>query len=247
MDEFLEKYKILNNYINDEVEKRSKLNPKERYQSESIDELAKALSSAQGEYPCIPFNRCTASWSDEYSDLDIIMKYIRPLLSKNEIMFSQWTQMTSDNETILYTAITHGSGQWKQSRIKICPTENDMKSFDSMMANYKRQQAISLLGVTMEGDPKDDDGVIEAGVDYKKIVRESKVAYARTKESYDCITKEQLDELECELDGQEEIATDLLNKYKLRTMADLPRSKFAATIRKVRDFKYALREAKRIK
>jgi len=71
--EIIDNLKDLKAYIDEQVGLASNLTRDEQYQSKEINELAEALAAAQGEYPLIPFNRTNASWSDEYSDLDIIL------------------------------------------------------------------------------------------------------------------------------------------------------------------------------
>jgi len=224
----------LTEYIEKEVSRRINLAIEPRYRSAEINELAEALAAAQGEYVDIPYNRTNLSWSDEYTDLDMVMKYIRPCLSKNKLALNQWTELTSDGSTILHTELMHASGQWKESRIKVVPSRNDIRTFDSVMADYRRQQAIGLLGVTLQGDPKDDDGEIDVAVNYKESVKPSDTKMIRSKESFDCISQEQLEELEVELDGYPTLAEELMTKYKLRALGDMPKTKFKFAVEQIR-------------
>jgi hypothetical protein len=198
--------------------------------------LAESLSLAQGEYPPIPYNRTNASWNDEYTDLDIVMKYIRPILSKYKLSLNQWTELTPDSSTILHTQLLHSSGQWKESRTKVIPARNDIKTFDSAMADARRQQAVALLGVTLEGDPKDDDGSYGMIESYQEVASGAEKKLIRTKESYECITQEQADELDRELDGHPDLAQELLTKYNLRGLSDMPKSKYRFALEQVRKF-----------
>jgi len=235
--EIIDNLKDLKAYIDEQVGLASNLTRDEQYQSKEINELAEALAAAQGEYPLIPFNRTNASWSDEYSDLDIILRYIRPMLSKNRLAITQWTKLTQDGQTILHTELMHASGQWKGSRIKIVPSRNDIKSFDSALADYRRHQAKNLLGVALEGDPKDDDGEIDMAIAYEEAASGASNKLVRTKESFECITKEQLDELEYELNGYPDLAEELLLNYHLRALGDMPKTKFKFAVEQIRKFK----------
>jgi len=91
-----------------------------------------------------------------------------------------------------------------------------------------------LLGVTLVGDPKDDDGEIDVAVNYKESVKPSDTKMIRSKESFDCISQEQLEELEVELDGYPTLAEELMTKYKLRGLSDMPRTKFKFAIEQIR-------------
>lgn len=233
----LDDFKRLDEYIEAQVKERIKLAEEPRYRSVDINELAKALSSAQGEFPRIPYNRTTATWNDEYSDLDITLHLIRPILSKFELAFSQWCEALNDGGTILHTVLMHSSGQWIESRIKIAPTRNDIKTFDSVMADHKRQQCFSLLGLTVEGDVKDDHGEIAMNDLHDEIASGKDVIIKKPKEAYESLTQEQLDELEEELSGYPDLAEEILQKYKLRGLSDMPRSKYRFCIDQVRKFK----------
>ena len=233
----LENLKKLNDYIEAEVARRIKLAEEPRYRSGQINELAKALSLAQGEFPRVPYNRTTSTWNDEYSDLDITLHKIRPVLSKNELAFSQWCEALSDGGTILHTVLMHSSGQWLESRIKIAPTRNDIKTFDSVMADHKRQQCFSLLGLTVEGDPKDDHAEVAMNEVHDEIASGKDVVIKKPKEAYESLTQEQLDELEEELNGYPDLAEEILKKYKIRALGDMPRSKYRYCIEQVRKFK----------
>ena len=227
----------LNEYIEKEVLRRTELAAAPRYRSEHINELAGALAAAQGEYVDIPYNRTNLSWSDEYTDLDMVMHHIRPVLSKNGLSLNQWTELTSDGGTILHSELMHSSGQWKESRIKVVPSRNDIQTFDSVMADYRRQQAIGLLGVTLQGDPKDDDGQKDMAINYKENIKGGDTKLVRSKESFDCISQEQLEELELELDGFPQLAEEVMTKYKLRALSDMPRTKIRFSLEQIRKLK----------
>ena len=234
LPDILQNLKILNEYIELRAAAYTKSNVGRPYRSEAINELAESLSAAQGEYVDIPFNRTSSSWSDEYSDLDIVMKYIRPVLSKNKLMFYQWTELINDGQTILHSQLTHSSGQWVESRIRVSPSRNDIKAFDSAMADYRRQQAIALLGVTLSGDTRDDAGEIDMAIAYEKVASGVDTQLVRTKASFDCISKEELDNLEYELNGHPDLAEECLQHYKIRSLADLPKNKYRRAIETIR-------------
>jgi len=234
ISQLLSQLKELNEYINNQVDIRIKINDKPRYRSEQIDELATALSLAQGEFPLIPYNRTNSSWNDDYTDLDIVLRYIRPMLSKNKLSINQWTELTGDGGTILHTELLHSSGQYKESRIKVVPARNDVKTFDSAMADAKRLQAIMLLGVSLEGDPKDDGGNLATEDTHKEISIPNVKKLVRSDASYECITAEQLASLEEELDGHISIASELMTKYNLRSLGDMPASKLKFALQQIR-------------
>lgn len=227
----------LNEYIEEEVKRRTKLAEEPRYRSQLINDIAKSLSLAQGEFPRIPYNRTTSTWNDEYSDLDITLHKIRPIMAKYELAFTQWCEALSDGGTILHTMVMHASGQWLESRIKIAPTRNDIKTFDSVMADHKRQQAFSLLGLTVEGDPTDDHGEVAMNELHDELASGKETVIKKPKEAYEALTQEMLDEMEIELNGYPDLAEEVLKKYKIRALGDMPRSKYRFCIDQIRKFK----------
>ena len=227
----------LNEFIESEVSKRTKLSAELPYRSECINELAESLAAAQGKFEPIPYNRTTATWNDEYSDLDIVMKYIRPLLSENKLAFVQWCEMVSGGGVVLHTELLHSSGQWIESRIKVSPARNDIRTFDSAMADCKRSQAIALLGATLEGDPKDDCGQLASEGAAIELASGADTKATRSRASVgNSITEEELLQLEDELSGHSDLAGELKEKYQICSLSDLPRSKFAFAITQIRKF-----------
>jgi len=233
----LDDLKKLNEFIEEQVNKRTEINCRPRYRSDQINELAESLSVAQGEFPSIPYNRSTASWNDDFSDLDIVMKYVRPILSKNKLSISQWTELVDGGAIILHTELLHASGQWKESCIKVVPHRNDIKTLDSLMADYRRHQALFILGITLSGDPKDDAGEYAMAIPYEEIAEGDTTKLVRKKESYESITADQLDEIRYELNGYPDLTEELMDKYKLRDLSDMPKSKYNFAITQIRKFK----------
>lgn len=240
----LEDLKKLQEYIEAEVDRRTKLAQEPRYRSSNINELAKSLASAQGEFPRIPYNRTTSTWNDEYSDLDITLHLIRPILSKNELALTQWCEDTKEEGTILHTMLLHSSDQWIESRIRVIPHRSDIKTFDSLMADHKKQQIFSLLALTVEGDIKDDHGELAMHEIHDEIASGKQPIVKQPKEAYTALTQEEIDELDIELDGFPDLTQEILAKYKLRSLADMPRSKFRHCIETVRKFKLYRNEKK---
>ncbi len=67
--------------------------------------------------------------------------------------------------------------------------------------------------------------------------------YNPKEQSYETITKEQLEELELELQGYPDIAEEVLSKMRLQSLADLPKSKFQVSVQRIREIKQ-IREGK---
>lgn len=125
--------------------------------SESIKELAKALSAAQGEFPMIPKTKkakvkmkAGGEFSYNYADLSDIIKIISPVLSKNGLSISQDPVMIGDC-FYLETTLMHSSGEWKTGLypMRLLPTPQEQGA----EITYSRRYALtSCLGIHADED-----------------------------------------------------------------------------------------------
>ncbi|CDK30160.1 ERF family protein [Candidatus Babela massiliensis] len=124
--------------------------------SENLNELFTALAKAQGEMK-IANELCENPYfKSKYANLAEIVKASRPALSKNGLSVIQ--QILSDDEgrMLLCTILSHASGQWIESRVRIIPPKNDVQSIGSYMTYLKRYSYASIVGVVTSDE--DDDG-----------------------------------------------------------------------------------------
>ena len=204
------------------------------YESEQTNELNLALSKAQNEFPSISVNRESHTFRDLYADLDAIMEVIRPIISAHGLSLTQRT-LIIDERTILQTRLWHSSGQWIESRTRVTPSKDDLNTYDSHMASIKRSQVVSLLGITVKDDPRDDDARADmaetTGVKNKGVSISGKVK----SKGIETITKDQYEELEQELYGNnmDDVTEDILSTYRIVSLADLPKSRYKAVRDKV--------------
>lgn len=209
------------------------------YSSSERHELFAALAKAQGEYSPLGYNRENPYFKSSYADLDAIMKMARPVLSKYGLAFIQQIQINEDGATMLHSILTHASGQWIESRLRVVPPKNDAQTFGSTLTYLKRYAAISLLGVTVSHDHSDDDAEI-AMVESRDIYAKGtslNTKYNPKEQSPETITKEQLEELEYELAEYPDIAELVLEGLKIQSLADMPKSKFQVSANRIREIK----------
>lgn len=211
------------------------------YESSNTKDLYAALAKAQGEYTPITYNRENPYFKSSYADLDAILKSVRPALTKNGIAFIQQIRNNAEGMTILHTRLTHSSGQWIESRTRIIPPKNDIQTFGSTLTYHKRYAAISLLGVTISHDLNDDDAEV-AMISNREVIAKGtslNTKYNPREQSYEPITKEQLEELEYELASWEDIAELVLDGLHIQSLSDMPKSKYLASITRIREIKRA--------
>ena len=118
--------------------------------SESIKELATALSAFQGEIKNVVKEGKNPFFKSRYATLDGIWDEVRPILAKHGLAFSQFP--TGDNE--LESHVLHSSGEWVSATTKMYPKDNTPQSHGSAITYTRRYAMCSILGVATE----DDDG-----------------------------------------------------------------------------------------
>ena len=210
----------------------------EPYQSKETAEINTAISKANSEFPLIEINRQNPYLAAGYSDLHEIMKKIRPILSKNGLHIQQYKKPI-DGKDMLITRIWHSSGQWLESRTFLFPSKNNIQSYGSNLNSMKRFEIMNILGLTVSEDPFDDDG--ESDMQEAHELTENgtklKALYNKKNESYETITKEQYGELMIELNDQEDLTEEILDTLHLKSLRELPKTRFLPTINRIRKIK----------
>ncbi len=124
-------------------------------QSQDITELASAMASFQAEMSPVGKSANNPFFKSKYADLASVMKEAMPLTSKNGLAIVQFPGVAPDSTEVLYTQITHKSGQWMRSCMKLHLTKNDAQGQGSALTYAKRYAAMAALGIVAD---EDDDG-----------------------------------------------------------------------------------------
>lgn len=220
---------------------------KTSYQSKETSELNTSLASAFQEYPAIYFNRQDGYFKNQYADLDKIMAKIRPVLAKHGLCVTNRTILNAEGETVLETRIWHSSGQWMETRARLIPTKNDAHTYASALLHLTRLQIMSILNVTIADNPDDDNAEMQMASARQILAKgtSSNRNYSPKKESSEPITREQLEELEYELQNCPEFVEEIMDTYRIQSLADLPKSKYRTAITRTREIKL-LRDGRKI-
>lgn len=215
------------------IESLQTLNKKEeKFRSDDISELAGAFAKAQGKYPVILYNRETSTFQNEYTDLDLIMQKIRPILSQEGLLFYQMTKRDDDGVTLLDSFLLHSSGQWIKSQSRIIPSSDDKFIKIADLNTEKRLQAQTLLNITVKDDLLDDPD--KANEEYEQKAKdgtELNFSYNPKMKALH-ISKDELKDVQYELRDYPDIAEHLLDRLKIQTFADMPKDQY----RKVMDY-----------
>jgi len=122
--------------------------------SDSIKELASALSKAQGEFAGAAKDSLNPHFKSKYADLESVVAAIKPHLKDHGLSFIQASHSESGTAAI-ETTILHSSGEWISCGIVAVPVSKaDAQGYGSAMTYARRYSLSAAFGIA----PEDDDG-----------------------------------------------------------------------------------------
>lgn len=131
-------------------------------QSPTISEIAKALVSAQAEFPDIPKTKEVivstqkGNYIFKYAPLEDMIRKLRPILTKHGLGFTQG----ADGNSII-TTIFHASGEWLSHSMPLLDTSNPQQ-YGAQFTYRRRYSLKAALGIETDDDDSDrsftDDG-----------------------------------------------------------------------------------------
>lgn len=123
--------------------------------SDSLGELAKALSDAQGEFEAVDKTAANPFFKSKYADLPTVVKAATPILTKHGLSVSQLPGHDELGDT-LTTVLLHSSGQFIGNTMALRPVkDNDPQAQGSAMTYGRRYAYMAILGLVAD---EDDDG-----------------------------------------------------------------------------------------
>ncbi len=126
--------------------------------SENINELAGALSKAQGVMANAIKDSSNPFFKSKYADLTSVIEAIKEPLSTNGLSYSQIID-SENGEIFVETILMHTSGQYLSSKFKLKLSKDDMQGMGSAITYARRYALQSISGLSAE----DDDGESAVG------------------------------------------------------------------------------------
>src|ERR1700679_234824 len=126
------------------MQRKKYMTTEKQNQSESIAELATALSKAQGEMQAAIKDSINPFFKSKYADLGSVWDAARPVLSKNGLCVMQTTEIMGDR-VMMVTTLAHTSGQWVKSHLPLNPSKNDSQGMGAAIT-YLRRYSLSAHG-----------------------------------------------------------------------------------------------------
>jgi len=125
-------------------------------QSESIIEIAKALSKFQSTIKPVKKDAVNPFFKAKYATLDTIWEHIRKPLAENGLSVTQPLD-TVDGKPVLITLLMHTSGEWISGKYPVEAVKPDPQGLGSAISYGRRYSLSAMLGLVTE---EDDDANI---------------------------------------------------------------------------------------
>jgi hypothetical protein len=207
--------------------------------SADLKDLFGALAKAQAEMMTAGLRSENPYFKSKYADLAEIVRVSRPALTKNGLSVIQQILPNDDGQNILHTILTHASGQWIESRMRILPSKPDVQSLASYITYLRRYSYAALCGIVASHE--DDDAEVAVATDRDTFAKGVAIntKYNPREESYESISADQMSEINYELADYPDIAEQVLDGLKIQNLSDMPKSKYHVSMKRIREIKNA--------
>lgn len=208
-------------------------------QSECINELATALSKAQGEMQAAIKDSINPFFKSKYADLGSVWDAARPVLTKNGLCIMQTTDMVGE-KVVMVTTLAHTSGQWMKSFLPLNPSKNDSQGMGAAITYLRRYSLSALVGVVCDDD---DDGETAVGRGKSKTlppIHKKEPECVNSTQIEDKITSQQIQEiltLSKQIDEacRSNMEAYLLKEFQISDYADIPQKSFQVCVRAMKN------------
>ena len=230
MTVLLEFAKKLNELVASQVQIAIKNQPRRTFRSQEIDQLAEALSVAQGLFKEITFNRRNPLFLTQYVDYDSVKNAVKDALKDNHLAIIH-RPLEYGDETVLESMLMHSSGQFVEASSRIRIIAGDSSVYISVLNEYKKQHILALLGISAKNNIEEDDLGAETAQRKAVVSKGTAINYvfgAGSEAEYSRIDQHELSEIDYELsgDGMEDIYNEILKNLKITKLADIPKSQY---------------------
>ena len=143
-------------------------------QSESIANLAKALSIVQGNLTYASKDSANPFFKSKYADLESVWDSCRNLLADNGLSVIQMPGNYFEGRMWLITRLCHASGEWIEQEMSIPVAKQDAHGCLAAITYMRRGALAAFLGIVQA----DDDGNTASN----KVAEPFKPAVVKAKE-----------------------------------------------------------------
>lgn len=210
------------------LELKEELNRYRELESLQTNELATALAKAQAEFKIAGKSRDNPFFKSTYADYEDLVAATREALTKHGLSI-QTRIITRNDRQYARVIMRHASGQFTTSESILNPVKNDPQSEGSCRSYKHRYGYREMTGVVVSEDTDDDDGeaAVSRGASHQAPVANNPLF----------VTKEQVEMIEQELKGDNDLKYDMLEKLKIDTLFKLPKTSFTGVLNRIREIK----------
>jgi vacuolar-type H+-ATPase subunit E/Vma4 len=202
-----------------------------KYESDELGELLGALSKAQGEMNAASMDKKNPFFKTDYADLSSVVRASRPALAKYGLSVIQRILTEPEGKSFLLTRLGHASGQWMESRILINPGKADIQSLGSYITYLRRYSYSALVGVITEDDDDGEKTMDRGSREVNSVEGKAPVIQK--------ISKAQLEVLQHELEGREDLLESLFKGFGIDKLSDLESKHYSKCVERIREIKRA--------
>lgn len=123
-------------------------------QSDSIKELATALSKVQGELTYAKKDSANPFFKSRYADLESVWDACRSLMAANGLSVIQMPGNYFEGRMWLVTRLCHSSGEWIEQEMSVPVQKMDVQGCGSALSYMRRYSLSAFIGIVQS----DDDG-----------------------------------------------------------------------------------------
>jgi hypothetical protein len=141
-------------------------------QSESINDLATALSAAQAEMGGAVKDSANPFFKSKYADLTSVVKAIKEPFANHGLSYTQFP-CAADGCVGVTTRLMHSSGQWLESEYMLPMVKNDPQAAGSAITYARRYALQAMAGIPTADD--DAESAMLRGADKQVITQKQAV------------------------------------------------------------------------
>ena len=174
-----------------------------------FDQIATALSKAQGEYLPLLATGYNPFFKSRFATEEDIHMATRAACTKHGLSINQFTRIDNDGTPILLTNLWQASGQNMRGEIRIKTVKEDEQTYGKAETYYRRRALKNMLGISEAQDPEDDDG------------NNKTQSYQTQPTAKQYLDQWHIDKLNNALMGHNELEARLLKHYKIQSVEDM--------------------------
>jgi len=140
-------------------------------QSESIKEIATALSKVQGQLTHAVKDSANPFFKSKYADLGSVWDSCRELLADNGLSVMQFPGDYVEGSISLTTMLTHSSGEWINHNMSLPVSKPDAQGVGSAITYMRRYALAAVIGIYQADDDGNEAVKPVAKVEVKKEVK----------------------------------------------------------------------------